>query len=84
MAIYKYCLLYTSAKDVLQILWNEDRETFSNYSISDINGKTVKINNIHDNISPITIDLRDVASGTYALTLYKPNGISKSYTIIKQ
>jgi hypothetical protein len=72
------------AKDVLQILWNEDRETFSNYSISDINGKTVKINNIHDNLSPITIDLRDVASGTYALTLYKPNGISKSYTIIKQ
>lgn len=72
------------AKDVLQILWNEDRETFSNYSISDINGKTVKINNIHDNLSPITIDLRDLASCTYALTLYKPNGISKSYTIIKQ
>jgi len=72
------------AKDVLQILWNEDSETFSNYSITDINGKTAKINNIHDNISPITIDLRDVASGTYALTLYKPNGITKSYTIIKQ
>jgi len=72
------------AKDVLQILWNEDRETFSHYSITDINGKTAKINNIHDNISPITIDIRDVASGTYALTLYKPNGISKSYTIIKQ
>jgi hypothetical protein len=70
--------------DVVKIYWNDVSGSFSHYSITDINGKTAKINNIHDNISPKTIDLRDVASGTYALTLYKPNGISKSYTIIKQ
>ncbi|MBK7806248.1 MAG: T9SS type A sorting domain-containing protein [Saprospiraceae bacterium] len=70
--------------DIVKIHWNDESESFSHYSITDINGKTAKNNVINNNISPLSIDLRDVVSGTYALTLYKPNGISKSYTIIKQ
>ena len=70
--------------EVVKIYWNDDTGSFSHYSILDINGKTAKNNVINNNISPLSIDLRDVASGTYALTLYKPNGIIKSYTIIKQ
>jgi Secretion system C-terminal sorting domain len=70
--------------DVVKIYWNDYNESFSHYTITDINGKIAKINDINDNISPINVDLRDVASGTYVLTLSKSNGISKSYTIIKQ
>ena len=70
-------------KDIFQIRWNEDQDSFSGFTISDINGKVVKRRDIGFFKGPLNIDIADIPDGTYTIT-FNQTGKPRSFIIIKQ